>query len=199
MVADRRVRKTQQAVKAALLELLKYEDFKKLTIQQLVDKADINRGTFYHYYLDKYDLLEQLENQKIEELQQYIDDQHIKEKEGESTDIVKNIMVYLVEHIEENREFYYIMFNIGKVSMIQEKLYKLIYNHLSIYKSSNDTIENMPFSYYMSYASGAGLSLIKHWVQDSNPISKEDLIHHFYNIMNTGTASMIKNKHNEDH
>lgn len=101
-------------------------------------------------------------------------------------------MIYLVEHIEKNRNFYYIVFNIVKASMIEEKLYMLIYNHLSIYKSTNNTIENMPFSYYMSYVSGAGISLIKHWVQDSDPISKKELIHHFYNIMNSGSAAMIK-------
>ncbi len=84
------------------------------------------------------------------------------------------------------------LFSIGKASMIQEKLYMLIYNHLSLYKSTDDTIETMPFSYFMSYVSGAGISLIKHWVQDSTPISKEDLIDHFYNLMNNGTASMIK-------
>ncbi len=44
----------------------------------------------------------------------------------------------------------------------------------------------------MRYVSGSGISLIKHWVQDSTPISKEDLIDHFYNLMNNGTASMIK-------
>src|SRR5699024_4138974 len=40
--------------------------------------------------------------------------------------------------------------------------------------------------------SSTGISLIKHWVQDSRPISKEDLIDHFHNLMNNGTASMIK-------
>jgi AcrR family transcriptional regulator len=197
MTQDRRVRKTQQAIKSAFLELLNHETFEKLTVQQLVNKADINRGTFYHYYLDKYDLLEQLENEMIDELQGFIDKQYDKEKDNTSNNIVKNIMIYLIEHIEKNRNFYYIAFRLGKASMIQEKLYMLIYNHLSIYKSTNDTIEDMPFSYYMSYVSGAGISLIKHWVQDSNPIPKDELILHFYNIMNSGTASMIQDKMND--
>ena len=47
MVQDRRVRKSQQAIQSAFLELLKGESFEKLTVQQLADKADINRGTFY--------------------------------------------------------------------------------------------------------------------------------------------------------
>ncbi len=104
MVQDRRVRKSQQAIQSAFLELLKGESFEKLTVQQLADKADINRGTFYSYYLDKYDLLEQIENQIIDDLQKFISDQHHREKKGIPTDVVKNIMVYLIEHIEENRK-----------------------------------------------------------------------------------------------
>lgn len=105
MTQDRRVRKTQQAIKSAFLELLNHETFEKLTVQQLVNKADINRGTFYHYYLDKYDLLEQLENEMIDELQGFIDKQYDKEKDNTSNNIVKNIMIYLIEHIEKIETF----------------------------------------------------------------------------------------------
>lgn len=47
MVQDRRVRKSQQAIQSAFLELLKGESFEKLTVQQLADKADIT----YRYIL----------------------------------------------------------------------------------------------------------------------------------------------------
>ena len=44
----------------------------------------------------------------------------------------------------------------------------------------------------MSYVSGAGLSLIRHWVEDPNRIDKVDLIRHFNTIVNQGPAT-IKN------
>ncbi|ORN82394.1 DNA-binding protein, partial [Staphylococcus aureus] len=34
--------------------------------------------------------------------------------------------------------------------------------------NENDQINGIPFSYFMSYVSGAGLSLIRHWVEDPN-------------------------------
>ena len=46
----------------------------------------------------------------------------------------------------------------------------------------------------MSYVSGAGLSLIRHWVEDENRISQEALIQHFYEIVNYGPATIIRRK-----
>lgn len=47
MVQDRRIRKSQSAIKSAFLELLQQQTFNDITVQQITDLADINRGTFY--------------------------------------------------------------------------------------------------------------------------------------------------------
>ncbi|PHK48705.1 TetR/AcrR family transcriptional regulator [Staphylococcus edaphicus] len=192
MVQDRRVRKSQQAIKTSFLQLLSEHDFENITVQQLADLADINRGTFYAYYVDKYDLLENMENEKIEDLQTFLKELYQLEKQSTSMDMVKNIMSYLIEHIDENIDFYQLMFDLGKVSMLQEKLYSLIYNHLSTYKGTDNKIGNMPFDYFMSYVSGAGISILKHWVKDEHRIEKAEFVHHFYNIVTVGTVGIVK-------
>ena len=65
---DRRVRKTQRALQLALAELMIDKDLNNITVQELVDKADIHRATFYAHYHDIYDLYEQIENGVISEL-----------------------------------------------------------------------------------------------------------------------------------
>ena len=144
MAQDRRIRKSKQAIHHAFLQLLTETSFDKLTIQQLTETADINRSTFYSYYVDKYDLLEEIENKLIQDLQYFIAEQH----QQQHNIMLKNIITYLIEHIDNHRDVFSILFKIGKASMIQEKLYNLIYNHLSQYKNEDDTIEGMPFSYY---------------------------------------------------
>lgn len=57
---DRRIRKSQEAIKTALVELMLEKTFDQITIQDLSDKADVSRRTIYLHYLDKYDLLDQL-------------------------------------------------------------------------------------------------------------------------------------------
>lgn len=192
MAQDRRVRKSQAAIKNTFLELLKKDDFEAITVQKISDLADINRGTFYAYYVDKYDLLENMENEKIAELQAFIKQQHQENEPGVPSHVVKNIMSHLIEHIDENIDFYKTMFELGKASMLQEKLYTLIYSHLSAYKNDDNQIGDMPFDYFMSYVSGAGISILKHWVQDDNRIDKREFVHHFYNIVTVGTVGIVK-------
>lgn len=57
---DRRARYTQRAIRKAFFELLKEEGFAKITVANLCRRADINRGTFYLHYEDKYALLDSL-------------------------------------------------------------------------------------------------------------------------------------------
>ena len=54
---DPRIIKTLRHIDEALLECLKENEFRKITVDMLCRKALINRSTFYKYYADKYELL----------------------------------------------------------------------------------------------------------------------------------------------
>lgn len=61
--ADRRVKYTKMVLRQSLLALLKDKPINKITVKQLCEMSDINRGTFYSHYYDVYDLLEQIEGE----------------------------------------------------------------------------------------------------------------------------------------
>ncbi|OMD79224.1 TetR family transcriptional regulator [Paenibacillus odorifer] len=65
---DRRILKTQDALKKAVIELMSEKNFDDITIQDLSDTANVSRGTIYLHYLDKYDLLDKLIEEHIEVL-----------------------------------------------------------------------------------------------------------------------------------
>jgi AcrR family transcriptional regulator len=54
---DRRVQRTQQLLEAALLSLIKEKDFDSVSVQQIIDRANVGRATFYAHYENKEDLL----------------------------------------------------------------------------------------------------------------------------------------------
>lgn len=55
--ADLRVVRTRQAIRDALVELIEEKGFEALTVKDITTQANINRGTFYAHYRDKYDLM----------------------------------------------------------------------------------------------------------------------------------------------
>ncbi|MGJ7922553.1 TetR/AcrR family transcriptional regulator [Neobacillus sp. LXY-4] len=67
---DRRVVKTQQAIKTAFLELMGEKNFDHITIQDISDRANVNRSTVYLHYLDKYDLLDKMIEGHVNELKE---------------------------------------------------------------------------------------------------------------------------------
>lgn len=67
---DRRVLKTQESLKKAVIALMTEKNFDDITIQDITDRANVNRGTIYLHYQDKYDLLDKLIETHINELEQ---------------------------------------------------------------------------------------------------------------------------------
>lgn len=65
---DRRITKSQAAIKQAVIELMARKSFDDITIQDIADKANVSRGTIYLHYTDKYDLLDKLIQTHINEL-----------------------------------------------------------------------------------------------------------------------------------
>ncbi|WP_342436516.1 TetR/AcrR family transcriptional regulator [Paenibacillus sp. FSL L8-0436] len=70
---DRRIRKSQEAIKAAVIELMIEKKFDQITIQDISDRADISRRTIYLHYTDKFDLLDKLIEEHIDDIRELCD------------------------------------------------------------------------------------------------------------------------------
>lgn len=65
---DRRTKYSIRVLQTTLLEILESKSLDSVSVTELCAKADINRGTFYKYYRDIYDLYEQIEDEFVEHL-----------------------------------------------------------------------------------------------------------------------------------
>ena len=57
MNEDRRTRRTRQLLRSAFLGLLKEKRYEDISVQEIIDRADVARSTFYAHFIDKEDLL----------------------------------------------------------------------------------------------------------------------------------------------
>ncbi len=65
---DRRIFKTQESLRKAVIGLMTEKNFDEITIQDIADRANVNRGTIYLHYQDKYDLVDKLVESHLSEL-----------------------------------------------------------------------------------------------------------------------------------
>jgi AcrR family transcriptional regulator len=99
---DRRTRRTRRALQEALLNLAEEEDLESITIQEITDRADINRATFYQHYRDKDALISSALDMLFEEVtaeDRTFTDQHM----TLSPDVVPTPLVALFRNLDRHR------------------------------------------------------------------------------------------------
>ena len=67
---DPRIKRTKKQLRWALMTLMSEKAQKNISVRELAERADINRGTFYIHYKDVSDLLQHLEDEMADKLSQ---------------------------------------------------------------------------------------------------------------------------------
>lgn len=70
---DLRFIKTEAGIQTAFILLLQEKSFDSITIQDILNKALINRKTFYSHYCDKFDLAQRMSDNLYERMKGYLD------------------------------------------------------------------------------------------------------------------------------
>jgi AcrR family transcriptional regulator len=95
---SRSVRRTKDKLRQGLTELLKKKPVKNIKVREIADLVDINRGTFYLYYKDIYDLVEQIENEMFEDFYEIV---RLKEANGAPpSPVMTDVFNFLAENAD---------------------------------------------------------------------------------------------------
>jgi len=177
-LADRRIIRTKRMIRDALTLLMEEKGFEAITVRDLTERADINRGTFYLHYEDKYDLLEQCEEEIINGIKKLA--LKINPKDALSFDGQKEpfpFIVYLFEYFHENSSFMKAALGPNGDAAFQEKLKELIKNTFYQNILSNLQQEDMlvPIDFLIAYISSANLGVIQHWLESGMEKSPREM------------------------
>src|SRR4030067_3389625 len=74
---DRRVQKTRKLLQDALIELVAEKGYESVTVQEILDKANVGRSTFYAHFQDKdqllHSILDRLDGLFVQHEKQFLD------------------------------------------------------------------------------------------------------------------------------
>lgn len=166
---DRRVRKTRKALQFALAELMNEKELRKITVQELADRADVHRATFYTHYQDVYDLYAKLEDQILEEL--------ITMLSGDPRHNYDRIYHNIIEYLLDNKPFGYMIFGkFGKGSFQQRITNVMEEQYLKIWLHDKEVNEiTMEMRYLTGYHIRGCISIVERWVRRDYAESYEEI------------------------
>jgi len=207
---DRRIQRTRQALRKALLELIKEKGYDSLSVEEITQRANLGRATFYLHYKDKEDLLvdefSELANERAHALSEipfsaWLPDLENPDRQIESKPIEPLLMVF--QHVANNTDIYRILLQNEKSDRTLERIRKIVAQSISEFmqaKIENDPIPilfEVPIELLSAYFSGALLSCVDWWLEQGETYSPEEMTRMFQRLFFPGARKIIGKSNSE--
>ena len=167
---DRRVRKTKKSIRDALTQLMREKGVKDITVRELSELADINRGTFYTHYKDVFDLLEKIESEMFEEFSSAISSFQPKDVFEQPGLMLNQIFFFL----EENSQICLSLLGKNGDLAFVDKLKDFVK-----YKFMHEWVDDGHFGpnkeYFFSFTISGFVGMIQYWLETGMKKSPQEM------------------------
>jgi len=186
---DRRVRRTRQLLSNALIELIMQKGFDKITVQDILDRADVGRSTFYTHFMDKDDLLAK----SVEGLQTILIEQVADGAEAEGYASVLPSLA-LFRHTQGGHTLYKAMIGGGGIDLVVKGLRDMLINYAMeriALISPKSAQPRIPAELIAITLTGALLSLLMWWLDNGMPHTPEFMDEVFQQLVTPGVLAAV--------
>lgn len=166
---DRRVRRTKALLQQGLIQLMGEKDIKDISVKELSDLVDINRGTFYLHYSDIYDMLAQLEDELFEEFHAILDRTLNPEAGVLSHSTLLEIFSFLERHLELARVM---MGPHGDLTFVN-RMKDLVKDRIYSIAASRQAVDDYPF--IESFIVSGYIGVIEAWLNRPAPPAPQEM------------------------
>ena len=183
---DRRTQRTRQALSHALIALIQEKRYETITVQDICDRANVGRSTFYAHYQDKADLLASNFQQVMESL-------------GSGIEWRADRLVFPVapifRHVQENYHLYKALawgggFD-GLLRTAQQLWRAQIEAHLATRLPQGRTL-TIPLDVVTTYLAGALQTMLLWWLDRKMPYPPERMDEMFQQLVMPGVNAVLR-------
>ena len=181
---DLRIIRSKHSIKKAFIELLNEKGYEKITIQDIADKAMINRNTFYLHYQNKPDLLNRSMDELLEELNITLN-LCSSSKTPVSGSKLEQLMQIILEKIQNNIPFYKaLLLDENRIYGFQSKMEEIIK------KTVSDGLDNTQLKIskelLLQYIASTFMGIVIWWVKNDLSYTPKELASQFGKILTHG-------------
>lgn len=178
---------TKKTLSAALKKLMEEKDFNKITINDLVKEAHLNRNSFYYHFNNIFDLLKYtFENDTVKIVKQ-IDPSHNLEE----------IIYFIMTYIDQNKTFCTCAYkSLGKTELrkfLRNNFQDIIINTIEDAISENEFQVSNDFKNYVIYSHTELMAVhVIGYLENESNFSKEQMAKYILLMFNASVMAALK-------
>lgn len=180
---DRRTEKTRQAIYNALSDLMQEKKYNNITIQEIIDRANVGRSTFYSHFDTKDELLISNIENIFEMLNEHITG--CVEQAGNQSRLLP--VAELFEHIMENSRLVKGLMSAESADLLFDKIQtywnKKIEKYLNA-KLAEGKEPKVPIIIMTNHITSTAIELLKWWMNHNMPYTPQQMDQYFQELIN---------------
>lgn len=177
---DRRVVRTRAAIKQAFVALLAERPFNSITINDIAERADVNRGTVYLHYLDKYDLLDKCMEEHLETVRGLCVPSHGVEN-GQASD--EDMLLSAFRYFEEHHVFYYSMLENPGIPSFRIRLQEIMRRGIEAQIQMDGVNRHVNEEVLIQFAMLAASGVMEWWIMNKFPYPAEQMAEEVWTLL----------------
>ena len=195
---DRRVKRTEKAIRDAVLNLLKEYDFEKITVTAVAREADIDRKTFYLHYSSIEEVLEDIIREDIDDIvglwREESEDQGGVESVANIGNVFSSVCILLVQDFQMSGQILDHLDPERLLSMLEAPLTDAIIENdvLGISAAMGSKL-----SYGVSFFCSGLLSVFGRWLQEDSEVPLEELVSMTSTLVASGVEGILRDSQQE--
>ena len=193
---DRRTRKTRQVLRGTLLALLKEKRYEDISVQDIIERADVARSTFYVHYLDKDDLLTGQHGIFAENLGQELG----AHSGGDGGGTLSSRAWFY--HIQAQGDILKIIAKDSALDLAMKTLRGVIYRSVKDGMQTHAQMSvdaSVPLPLMIDYLTDTLMTLVKWWFKNGMQQTPEQMDEIFQQLVMPGVLSVLRGVKHETH
>ncbi len=181
---DRRQQKTRSAIFQAFSGLLSQKSYSKITVQEIIDEANIGRSTFYTHFETKDDLLKEMCTDLFDHIFSEEKGSEITHDFSLSND-TNSMITHILYHLRDNKKNIIGLLSCESSDMFlrffKEYLNELITKHMIKEDTRRNTFVSDEF--LINHISGSFVEMVYWWIKNQMKQSPEELASYFASVI----------------
>ena len=191
---DIRVKRTKKLIRQGLVELSATKRINKITVKELTDYIEINRGTFYLHYKDVYDLIESLENELYDDFEKKLSSFTPETLLSTPVDVCENLCAHFYEHRDLYTTFIGVNGDAHFAFKIGEKFNSSVHD---FFKKLFPKLNNDDYDLAYSYAKFGLVGLTHSWFNEYPEKTPREIAELWLNITHLGLWGLLDDEGKE--